>query len=340
MFQPPYELAILVRDAQGKSVDEYRTEWAQAGSATLFAEEEAWQAHRSGLGWPAAPSRTDDVLIAKRRTTTALAPRSRYELRVVRTDDRAEAGGAALFSATFTTSAFASFTAMASTYRGHAVRVAAKPDYHSALTMLPTLRASVGAFARAEAELLRAEADYRFEALAGGRATLESSKVNYRAARAAHDEHFRGLAERLADLYYPPVERMEIFVVTEGSTGPPVCLWVRSPETLDLRLAVPPDSNIEAGRRIAFVGRTVVALRRHGSNADLTMTMLHNADGTQMLLLPTSNTAWGVGKHTLSLTYHRDYGDDTSELIHRYDRPQEFRNGNADSETVHLAFTL
>ena len=341
MFRDPYRLEIAVRDVGGSDVPGYRTEWTKARSATLFAEEQVWMAHRSGLGSPAVPPAEDDVLIARRRTAAALAPRSRYELRVVRREDRGKPAEVPLFSTTFTTSAFASFAALVASYRGDAGRVTAKAGYQAALSTVPGLLAPAAALARAEANLIRAEVDYRFEALTGGRAAFEAVKIDHRRARATHDETFRGLAERLADLcYLPPVPWVEVFVVEDEMTRRPVCVWVRSPETIDVRIAVPHDPNVDAARRIASVGRTDVVLRREGSSGNVSMTMLHNVDSTQILLVPPSSTAWIPGHHTLVFTYHRDLGDETGNMDHRYDRAREFRDGAAAVEIGEVAVAL
>jgi len=344
MFSAPYKLETQIVDAQGKLVEGYATEWLKSGSATLFAEEQVWQEHRSSLGWPPAPVRNDDILIATRNWESEierLRPNARYEVQVIRTDHLVKPDDKPLFSSTFTTSKFASFEALVGSYSGQALSISAKDQHQESLSMIPALLASTGALARAEWEWQRAQVDYRFEILKGGREGLEQARLKRRQARATHDATFRALAESLADVYFQPfAERLEVYVLKDANTARAVCLWIRSPESLDLRMDVPEDPEDEPSHPPDYVGRTEVHLQRQGSTVPSPKIMLHNADSTQLLLFPPSNTSWVSGPHRLEFTYRRDYGDELRNIDHRYDRPREFRHGRPDPEEHTVEFVL
>jgi hypothetical protein len=170
---------------------------------------------------------------------------------------------------------------------------------------------------------------------------LERARLARRQAGATHDENFRKLADGLAELYFQPIsEALEIFILKDANSGRAVCAWVRTPESLDLRMEVLENPENELSPRIDSVGRTGVRLQRQGSTAQSPATLLHNVDSTQLVLLPNSNSTWVSGSYSLVFTYQRDYGDEVREIDHRYDRPVEYRSGNSLSEERALEWLL
>jgi hypothetical protein len=178
----------------------------------------------------------------------------------------------------------------------------------------------------------RAEIDYRFEELKRGREALEEFRLAVREARAIHDAAFRALAEAVAPniLYLPLSPHVEVYLL-RNSTGRLFGLWMRSPESLDLRQHL----RDEAGNLTDnHVGRTTITVTR-GSALDVDI--LHDADDTQILILRKNSAVWPGGPCRVTFTYHRNHGDETGEANHRYDRPVE-SGGTSDVEAVEVTF--
>lgn len=344
MFSDPYALEIQILDVKGRLAGGFKPKWLKAGSATLFAEEQVWQEYRGTLDWPPAPVTKDDLLIARRNKTAKLLPRARYEVRVLRSDKLVgpEDKDKVLFSTAFITSAFASFASLVGSYRGQSVSITAKENYQENLSeAISDLQASTRALARAEWDWYRDQVDYRFEMLKGGRRGLEEARVARRQTRATHDANFRALAESLADLYFQPFsEELEVFVLKDASTGRAVSVWIRSPESLDLRMDVLEDPEDELSNRIGYTGRTELSIDGKELTAPSPEVILHNADSTQILLFSPSTASWAAGPHSLLFKYYRDYDDETAATDHRYDRPKEFRRGKSDPEESTVEFRL
>lgn len=109
--------------------------------------------------------------------------------------------------------------------------------------------------------------------------------------------------------------------------GTVVCLWLRSPESLDLRMPLVANTAADSGK---WVGRTEISLASPSGK----LVALGNADSTQVLLFPFLRTSWASGAYTLGFTYHRDHGDqgrnDPDDPGHCYDRPVESSRGQSD----------
>jgi hypothetical protein len=231
---------------------------------------------------------------------------------------------AALHRVTFTTSAFNRFRDLVHSYQGQPVTItnASSPNLNQ------SNQNGSQELATKLAEWEQALVDFRDELL--DREGLEASKVALREQRAAHDDVFRTLSEGVADLYYQPfAPELEIYNLKEDADGVPLGFWIRSPESLDLWLEV------EDG---GHVGRAQLMLER--ANGDgweaVDFSMLHDADSTQVLLLPVGNANWASGAYRLTFTYHRNHGDEDNADDHRYDRPVEKWQGDDSSEIARL----
>jgi len=338
MFRSPFDLTIQIRDAQGQIVGGHLTNWRRAKSATLFAEESVWEEQRRTLNWPPHPPSQDNVLIAEISTVSGssnlLQPRSRYQMEIV------GAGGAGqektqLFSNSFVTSGFRSFKELATSYSGTAKSIVPNEQYESALSSVAEIQQSAGALARAQWDWEHAEVDYRFQLLPKGREGLEKARLARREAGTNHDAKFRALAQRLADLYFRPVsDSLELYLLRDPRLNVIVGAWIRSPESLDLRLEVLADPNDQQSVRIDYVGRTEVRLQKQ-SNPSLVnpIIALHNADSTELLIFPGPSQRWRTGKYSFVLTYQRDYGDEIGTMDHRYDRLVEHFGGNESTQS-------
>jgi hypothetical protein len=244
---------------------------------------------------------------------------------------------AILYSSGFTTSAFGSIADLIKSYEGSATTSTLIKPFPSEFTVPPTNPD----LALQLWEWHRHQIDYRFEALKGGRETLEQSRLALREARAAHDETFRSLHQYIGSLFYQPfAPRLEVYLLRDSSTDEQAVrgIWVRSPESLDLRMDVrnpPPDGTV-----VPHVGRTALKLNRDGDGNDPEFRLFHDADSTQLLLIPQGVAAWGTGTYQLTFTYSRDHEDETAPDDHRYDRPIEMSNGRPNPETVQIAFTV
>jgi hypothetical protein len=149
----------------------------------------------------------------------------------------------------------------------------------------------------------------------------------------SHDDNLLDMIGLTAfDLYYQPLApHLEIYNLTKEHDGSLVDFWIRSPENLDVRLLATTDRH---------VGRSVLTLDKQapadgGWNA-LPCRTLHDSDSTQVLLLPADLGGWTSGMYQLTLTCHRNYGDEDSTSDHRYDRRVEKRQDSDLAETVWL----
>lgn len=168
----------------------------------------------------------------------------------------------------------------------------------------------------------------------GGREGLEQVRLSRREVSAAHDAKFLTLAGKLADLYFEPIaNEIELNTVRASETREVICLWLRSPEALDVRLPVFEGSDALETLLIDQVERTEIKLL-NSRLAERPIIVLPNADSTQVLIFQQSGNPWRSGRFLLELTYHRDYGDDTRDQDHRYDRPVE-RSGDATGPQQH-----
>jgi hypothetical protein len=77
--------------------------------------------------------------------------------------------------------------------------------------------------------------------------------------------------------------------------------------------------------RLGYAGRTVLSVDGQESIAAPPNGVAFNADNTQLLIFP-SAAAWSAGTHKVAFKYHRNYGDETMDIDHRYDRPNEFQH--------------
>ncbi len=235
---------------------------------------------------------------------------------------------AILHVASFTTSAFDGFRELVTSADGHEpTRV--DGSVPSAASR-QAVRDAAAALARAQWDWYRAQIDYRFESLAGGRESLEGAKLRLRDARAAHDATFRTLAEAAASgvLYRPVAPHVEQYLL-RNSAGRAIGLWLRSPESLDVREPVGDASGSSTGEH---VGRTTVTVMR-GSTLDVEV--FHDADSTQLLIFRTNGSAWPTGLCRVTLTYHRNHNDEGGSGDHQYDRPVE-RGGTGEIEAVEV----
>jgi hypothetical protein len=169
---------------------------------------------------------------------------------------------APLYVSNFVTSAFPSFAALVGSYSGRAKLVNAKRV--SREKILDKLQTSSKRMALARWDWHRDQVDHRFEELEGGKQGFEAARLELREAYALHDENFRALADSLSDLYFLPLaERLEIYVLRKEGSKEIISLWLRSPESLDLRLAVFSRSN--SAQQVGFVGRTeITAVKKLG----------------------------------------------------------------------------
>jgi len=241
---------------------------------------------------------------------------------------------APLYVSNFVTSAFPSFAALVGSYSGRAKLVTAKRVSREKL--LDDLQSSSKRMARARWDWNRDQVDHRFEELKGGKQGFEAARLELREACALHDENFRALADSLSDLYFLPLaESLEIYVLRkEGSKE--IAFWLRSPESLDLRLAVFSRSNSE--QQVGFVGRTeITAVKKLWPTTALEFNAFSNADGTQVIILSDfTDDEKGDIFLSIGLAYYRDYNDEISEEDHRFDRPVEYLKATAPIEPYQL----
>jgi hypothetical protein len=178
----------------------------------------------------------------------------------------------------------------------------------------------------------QAEIDYRFEELKRGREALEEFRLVVREARATNDAAFRALAQAVAPdiLYLPLSPHFEVYLL-RNSTGRLLGLWMRSPESLDLRQHL---QDTAGHLTYNHVGRTTITVTR-GSALDIDT--FHDADDTQILIFRKNSAVWPGGPCRVTFTYHRNHGDDIGEGNHRYDRPVE-SGGTSDVEVVEVTF--
>ena len=231
---------------------------------------------------------------------------------------------AALLRVPFTTSAFASFEKLVASYAGVPIRL---------MNINAPAEQDLADAAQASRELAvqqwewhRARIDHRFGMLERGREGLEERRLALRQARADHDAVFRRFAEQLFEgadtpnLYYQPLRpNVEIYLLhgSDLSSRPqPIGVWLRSPETLELREDII-DTNSNTTQHI---GRTQLTLEQVDAGP-LRCRQFHDADSTHVLLLPEAGSTWRAGKYHLTLEYHRDHLDEDAEGDHRYDRP-------------------
>jgi hypothetical protein len=232
---------------------------------------------------------------------------------------------AVLYSSTFVTSAFRSFESLVQSYPGtpRLIITQADPQITAARK---DLRQSTKRLAIARQAWEHAQVDYRFAELKEAKNGLEAARLEHREAAALHDEQFRILADKVGDLFFQPLaEHLELYLVRSKTNAGLICLWLRSPESLDFRLPVL--QNVSSNQIVDHVGRTefsldFVSTLFSNKSSSLQISVLPNADGTQVLIFP-QNQPWPQGKYTLKFHYHRNYGDETSSIDHRYDRPVE-----------------
>jgi hypothetical protein len=337
MFEPPFGIAVRLRDAQGKLVD-VNTKWGAAFSATLFPEEAAWEKHRKEtLGFSARPLPDDDLLLARLGPGATLKPKTRYTVEIRRTDRPVSDEMGLLHAFCFTTSAYDSFESLIESFAGQAVTITGTTvplpsSIQSALNLARDL-------AVAEPEWQRALVDYRFDLLPGGRAGLETARLKRRQARAGHDDSFRRIAEQLAEsLYYQPTgDRLELYQVRNPADNKVIGIWLRSPESLDLRFSTVATGSQTQGE---WFGRTEITLSSPSLSSSPTFVSLSNADSTQVLLFSVLHPDWAPGTYTLKFTYLRDQGDEARDGEHRYDRPVEMSGGRHAPVVAKIAFTL
>lgn len=339
MFNAPFALRAQIRDSEGHLIEGYSTNWDSSRSSTLFTEESVWEQHRSGLGWSPREIPHDDLLLIRRDSgAKGLSPRSRYQLEIVGAGGARDWNQLTLFSSSFTTSGFESFNELVRSY-SRQTQLIANSDISSDFERIAGLQESGKYLAKAQWDWERAEVDFRFETLPGGRKGLEDAKIRRREAAATHEEKFRALAERLANLYFVPFsDKLDFWLIREPIRKDGVALWLRSPESLDVRLRVFESPNAPESPLLGQQGRTTIKLSRLSpSPRNSKIVILPNADSTQVLILPFSGETWGRGTYLLSFEYERDYGDETQPIDHRYDRPVEFAAN--DSSPVGYSFS-
>ena len=314
--EAPSTVELQVRDAVGNPVA-VDLAWKTARSATRFPEEAAWDQHRKTLesssGWPAEVIPDDDVWIATPRNL--LQPKTRYSVEICRTDKPTDDPARTLHSFSFTTSAFPGLQPLVQSFSGQAASIQA--------TAVPSLNAIQSVLARARAYAAedlnwqRALVDYRFELQPGGRAGLEEARMNRRKARAEHDDAFRNIASSMADPYYQSLpDCLEAYLVRNPQDNEVICIWLRSPESLDLRMHSNENINLNPGE---WIGRTEISL----ASPPLKFSRVSNVDSTQVLLFPALRRNWVSGRYVFKFTYHQDHGDQDRDDDHRYDRPVE-----------------
>ena len=68
--------------------------------------------------------------------------------------------------------------------------------------------------------------------------------------------NFRTLADGLGDLYFRPLSSvLEIYLLKDPATANPICAWIRSPESFDVRLDVLNDPANEQSAHVDYSGR-------------------------------------------------------------------------------------
>ena len=270
--------------------------------------------------------------------TPTLRPNARYTLQI-RTGQQT-----VLHETTFTTSAFGRFRDLVRTYGGQPVAVdAAAP---SAGRLAKSLATSA-ALAKALRDWEAGQVQFRDELLKGGRTRMEELRLALRTARAENDEAFRALCDEVfagsaVNAYQPLAPALEVYALQAAAA--PAAFWLRSPQGLDLRLAAPADDDPDGLAVHTSVGRTALELamlQTGGAWQPQVLRLAHDADGTQLLLLPPQETsAWAGGRYRLTLTYHRNQGDEALGIDHRHDRPVERRLGSDASEVVAIEWQV
>lgn len=165
------------------------------------------------------------------------------------------------------------------------------------------------------------------------RKQLEASKLELRERKALMDSLFRMVCRGAGITGFDPIgQRVEVVNLRHPDTAALRGVWVRSPETLDLRRAVDGD----------HVGRTELTLETRSSPGldwqPLEITLVHDADATQVLLLLTEPAAALGAEIALTLTYHRDHGDEAGTGDHRFDRAVERLPDGTDRDSVRLVW--
>jgi len=335
MFNPPFAIKAQLRDTDGNIIAG-TTEWTHAGTSTLFPEESVWEAHRNSIDWPERQTQLDDVLIFEVPGEAVLLPSSRYQFEIVGNEGNDEWNKLVLFSSAFTTSKFDSFEGLANSYRRQKSAVA-KSDIQSQSNLIADLQLSCRHLAKAQWHWEHAEVDFRFQTLNEGRQGLETVRLAKREAAAAHEEKFRAVADTLADLYFLPFsENLEIYLIRHSTTRTVSALWIRSPETLQVRLPVFESPDAPESQLLDDIGRTEIKLERIApTGRNIAIAVLPNSDSTQVLVLPASGQSWDGGTYSLNATYYRDHRDETKHMDHRYDRPIEL-SATGSGPVVHF----
>ncbi|MDQ3702238.1 MAG: hypothetical protein M3442_15155, partial [Chloroflexota bacterium] len=246
-----------------------------------------------------------------------------------------------LHETTFTTSAFKRFRDLVRSYDGPSTLLAVTPP---SLARVSASLTSSAALAKALRDWEAGQVQFRDQLLKGGRARLEELRLALRTARSENDETFRTLcsevfASSAVNVYQPLAPAVEVYTLQAADT--PVAFWLRSPKGLDLRLAVPVGGVSDDGLAIhTSVGRTTLELTRlqsEGSWQPQELCLAHDANSTQVLLLPPQGTAsWFGGRYRITLIYYRNRGDETRTIDHRHDRPVEKRLGSDAPELAAL----
>ena len=247
---------------------------------------------------------------------------------------------AVLHKVSFTISAFAGFHELVESAKSPIdLTVTTMPDDTDDIRTSPPSKAAQ--LARARRDWERAQVDFRFEWI--NREELEDLRLVLREARAGHDAAFRALAEAVSpELYYQPLAPYMDVYRMKNSSNQLMGIWLRSPESLDLRQEVRGGD----GSLMGHVGRTNWQLERqaHGNTWSIQAGWQahHDAEGTQVIFLPTNNIPVS-GNYQIRFTYHLDYGDENipdEKHDHWYDRPVERRNGGSDPLEATIEFQV
>lgn len=212
---------------------------------------------------------------------------------------------AVLYRIPFITSAFEGFNQLAK--QAQLLAITSEDSVSSSFDRTLTLK-----YAETQLAYTRGLVDYRDELL--DRETLENLKLNLREAKARIDEQFRSFADTLVPghVYQPVGKQMELYLLRRASTEDLVGLWLKSPESLDIRLSVPD--------KLTSIGRTDITLTAHG-NEIIPIQIIVTSDGANVIILPEDNSSWSSELSQLKLTYNRGHNDETSGQNHRYDCP-------------------
>jgi hypothetical protein len=195
--------------------------------------------------------------------------------------------------------------------------------------------------ARAQWDWNRAEVEYRYGLLRGGRAALEAARIALRSARAAHQQAFQNWSSALASLWLEPQPLYldaHLIRTAEGI----VAVWLRSPESLDLQHTVLQNESSSSTNIIGRIGRAEVGIMRMGTTTSVSQGFRLLADpGSQhAVLVPNASAVWAPGNYELTFTYHRDLGDAIASDPHRFDRPVEAREGQRAAEVATITWQV